>query len=225
MTVQFDFTSQDYLRNPAAGLARLRASGPVIEVRFPIIIGKTWITTTQEAADAMLKDSATFTLRQDGQVAGVRWWMPGIVRTLANSMLTTDEPDHTRLRSMVDEAFRRRAILDMEPHIQAMAEALAAELFADGSPADLVARYARILPLSVICELLGLPAADRPKFTAWASNMTGVSSTLGFIWRMFRGVDQAVPGIPSRGGPRERRRRSHRRAHPRGEGWFKAQPR
>jgi cytochrome P450 len=189
MTVQFDFTSQDYLRDPAARLERLRAFGPVVEVRFPIIIGKTWITTTQEAADLVLKDSRTFTLRKEGgEVAGLRWWMPGIVRTLANSMLTTDEPDHTRLRSMVDEAFRRRAVLDMEPRIQAMADELAASLFAEGSPADLVARYARILPLSVICELLGLPADDRPKFTAWAANMTGVSTTIGFVWRMLRGI-------------------------------------
>jgi cytochrome P450 len=189
MTVQFDFTSQDYLRNPAAGLAQVRASGPVVEVRFPIIIGKTWITTTQEAADEMLKDSGTFTLRKDdGEVTGLRWWMPGIVRTLANNMLTTDEPDHTRLRSIVDEAFRRRAILDMEPHILAIAEALADELFADGTPADLVTRYARTLPLSVICELLGLPAADRPKFMAWAGKMTGVGSTIGFVWRMVTGV-------------------------------------
>jgi cytochrome P450 len=188
MTVQFDFTSQNYLRNPAAALERLRASGPVVEVRFPIIIGKTWITTTQEAADAMLKDSATFALRKDGEVAGVRWWMPGIVRTLANNMLTTDEPDHTRLRSIVDEAFRRRAILDMEPHIQATADALADELFADGTPADLVTRYARTLPLSVICELLGLPASDRPKFMGWAGKMTGVGSTVGFVWRMITGV-------------------------------------
>src|SRR5262245_42892189 len=114
--------------------------------------------------------------------------MPGIIRTLANSMLTTDEPEHTRLRSMVDEAFRRRAVLDMEPRIQAIADELAEDLFAAGSPADLVARYARILPLSVICELLGLPAADRPKFTAWASGFTRFTSALGFfaaIPRMF----------------------------------------
>ncbi|MPZ38377.1 MAG: cytochrome P450 [Rhizobiales bacterium] len=188
MTVQFDFTSQDYLRNPAAGIERLRASGPVVEVRFPVIIGKTWITTTQEAADLMLKDSETFTLRKDGQVAGMRWWMPGIIRTLADNMLTNDEPDHTRLRSIVDEAFRRRAILDMEPHILAIAEALANDLFADGTPADLVARYARTLPLSVICELLGLPASDRPRFMAWAGSMTGVRSTIGVVWRMIWGV-------------------------------------
>jgi integrase len=52
-----DFTSQDYLRNPAAGIERLRSSGPVVQVRFPII-GRTWITTTQEAAARMLKDNS-----------------------------------------------------------------------------------------------------------------------------------------------------------------------
>jgi hypothetical protein len=45
--LRMDFTSQDYLRDPAKGLAKLRSVGPVVEVRFPII-GKTWITTTSE---------------------------------------------------------------------------------------------------------------------------------------------------------------------------------
>ena len=187
MTVRVDFTSQDYFRNPAAEIERLRRSGPVVAVRFPII-GRTWVTTTQEAADRMLKDNRTFAIRKDGEIAGVRWWMPGIFLTLANNMLTADEPHHTRLRSIVDEAFRRRAILDMEPRILTIADELATELFAEGKPADLVARYARKLPLSVICELLGLPIADRPKFMTWASNMTGVRSTIGFLWRMTRGV-------------------------------------
>ena len=92
------------------------------------------MTTTQEAADRMLKDSRTFTIRKDGEIAGMRWWMPGIFRTLANNMLTADEPHHTRLRSIVDEAFRRRAILDMEPRILAIADELAAELFARRQP-------------------------------------------------------------------------------------------
>jgi cytochrome P450 len=187
MTLPIDFTSQDYLRNPPAGIERLRAAGPVVKIRFPIV-GKTWITTTEDAASRVLKDGQAFTLRKDGLTAGMRWWMPGMFRALANNMLTTDEPDHTRLRSIVDETFRRRAILQMEPRILALADALAAELFADGSPADLVARYARKLPLAVICELLGLPAADRPKFMAWAANITGVRSTIGFVWRMTRGV-------------------------------------
>src|SRR5215208_7606386 len=102
-------------------------------------------------------------------------------------MLSMDEPDHTRLRSIVDEAFRRRAVLDMEPRIFAIANELAAELFADGSPADLVARYARKLPLSVICELLGLPGADRPRFIAWAQSLTRLSGMVSFL-RMIAGI-------------------------------------
>jgi cytochrome P450 len=180
MTLRTDFTSQEFLRNPAAGIARLRASGPVVEVRLPII-GRVWMTTTRQLADHVLQDRKTFTLRKDGgAIAGLRWWMPGILRTLANNMLTTDEPDHTRLRGIVDEAFRRRAILEMEPRILGIADRLASELFADGSPADLVERYARRLPLSVICELLGLPPAEgRSSWsgrTAWHASLASSAS-------------------------------------------------
>jgi cytochrome P450 len=181
MTQHPDFTSQDYYRNPAAAIEKLRHLGPVVEVSFPIV-GKVWATTTQALADRVLKDTGTFTIRKDdGTVAGMRWWMPGVVRTLASSMLSMDEPDHKRLRDIVDEAFRRRAVLDMEPHILATADRLADELFAEGSPADLVERYARKLPLSVICELLGLPESDRPKFAAWVGGFTRFTGALGFL--------------------------------------------
>src|SRR5215510_7108018 len=180
MKVQVDFTSQSFFRDPAAEIERLRAAGPVVATRFPIV-GKVWITTTYDAAARVLKDSQTFTLRKDGGLAGLRWWMPKFVAMFANNMLTMDEPDHTRLRGIVDEAFRRRAVLDMEPHIRAIADRLADELFGDGSPADIVQRYARILPLSVICELLGLPPADRPKFIAWANSMAGLTNAFGLL--------------------------------------------
>jgi cytochrome P450 len=181
MTPRFDIASQDFFRDPTTTLARLRAAGPVVEINFPLV-GKVFTTTTQEMASRVLKDSATFSLRsEDGAVAGLRWWMPRLIGTLADNMLTMDEPDHTRLRGIVDEAFRRRAILGMEPHILAIADKLADGLFADGSPADLVERYARLLPLSVICELLGLPPADRPRFIAWSKNFTRLASPFDFL--------------------------------------------
>src|SRR5215212_6801973 len=184
--LRMDFTSQEYLRDPAVGLTKLRAAGPVVRVRFPIV-GRTWITTTSDLAARVLKDNKTFTMRKDGRVAGLRWWMPSSIRALAVSMLSMDEPDHTRLRSIVDEAFRRRAILDMEPRIFAIADGLAAALFAEGSRADLVERYARKLPLSVICELLGLPDADRPRFIAWAQSLTRLTGMVSFL-RMLAGI-------------------------------------
>jgi cytochrome P450 len=206
MTLHADFASQDYFRNPAAAIEKLRATGPVVQVRFPII-GKVWATTTQELADHVLKDTETFTIRKDdGTVAGLQWWMPGIVRTLANSMLSMDDPDHRRLRDIVDEAFRRRAVLDMEPHIQVIGNQLADELFAKGSPADLVERYARKLPLSVICELLGLPLADRPKFIAWAGGFTRFTGALGFlgmipnILAMKRYIERHLETVRQQGG-------------------------
>jgi cytochrome P450 len=201
-----DFSSQSYFRNPAAEIEKLRSAGPVVEVRFPIV-GKVWTTTTQDLADQVLKDSETFTLRRDdGSVAGFRWWMPGILRALANNMLSMDEPDHTRLRDIVDEAFRRRAVLDMEPRILAIADELADQLFSEGSPADLVDRYARKLPLSVICELLGLPLADRAKFTAWAGGFTRFTGTIGFlsmipnIFAMKRYMEKHLEAVREHGG-------------------------
>jgi len=179
--VDFDFTSEAFFRDPQAGVAQLRAIGPAVATKFPIV-GRVWVTTTYEAAAHVLKDSTLFTLRKEGgALVGLPWWMPKVIGTVANNMLTMDEPDHTRLRAIVDEAFRRGAVLDMEPHICAIADRLADELFGDGSPADLVQRYARILPLSVICELLGLPPADRPKFIAWANSMAHLTNAFGFL--------------------------------------------
>ena len=186
MTAWTDFVSQDFFRDPAAEIEKLKARGPVVATRLPIV-GKVWATTTYDMAARVLKDSETFTLRSGGVVAGLRWWMPRSVRALADNMLTMDEPDHTRLRGIVDEAFRRRAILEMEPRILEIADELAGELFADGSPADLVERYARKLPLSVICELLGLPPADRPKFIAWANTVARLTGPLSFM-RMVWGL-------------------------------------
>ncbi len=179
--MKIDFTSQEFFRDPASAVARLRAMGPVVETHFPIV-GKVWITTTYELAGRVLKDNETFTLRKNGgTVAGLRWWMPRVVRSVSNNMLTMDEPDHTRLREIVDEAFRRRAILGMEPRIRAITDTLANDLFADGSPADVVDRYSRRVPLAVICEVLGLPQADRPRFMAWTNSFTRLTNVMGFF--------------------------------------------
>jgi cytochrome P450 PksS len=206
MPPRIDFASEDFHRDPTAGIATLRAAGPVVETHFPIV-GRVWVTTTYEATARVLKDSAIFSLRKEGgEVAGLRWWMPKLVQTLASNMLTTDEPDHTRLRGIVDEAFRRRAIVAMEPRIRAIADRLAGELFADGSPADLVALYAQILPLSVISELLGLPESDRPMFIGWANSMSRVNSAIGFLSvlpsfkKMRRYMDERLRAVRLHGG-------------------------
>ena len=61
MAVRFDFASEALFRDPAAGIATLRKSGPVVATRFPIV-GPVWVTTTYEATARVLKDSAIFSL-------------------------------------------------------------------------------------------------------------------------------------------------------------------
>ena len=175
-SLQSDVFPQSRCRNRKDASGRPGHRGPLP------IVGKVWTTTTQDLSDQVLRDSDSFTIRkEDGAVAGFRWWMPGILRSLASSMLGVDDPDHRRLRNIVDEAFRRRAVVAMGPRILLLAGKLADELFAEGSPADLVRRFARELPLSVICELLGLPLEDRPKFSAWAHKLTHASSPIGIL--------------------------------------------
>jgi cytochrome P450 len=213
MTFRADFTSQEYLRNPAGAIEKLRAAGPVVEVRFPFF-GTVWTTTTQDFANRVLRDGETFTVRKDdGEVVGFRWWMPKIVRTISDNMLTIDEPDHARLRAIVDEVFHRRAVLDMEPRILAIAGELADELFAEGSPADLIARYAQRLPLLVICELLGLPLADRRKFTAWANGFTR-SSMYRFMAKIFGTTKKKLTATPGKRTAEAPRRRGQRASNP-----------
>ena len=81
---------------------------------------------------------------------------------LHKHMLNSDPPDHTRLRRAVQNAFTPRRARQMRPRTEAIAAALLGEMAAapDGV-IDLVGRYAFPLPTAVICELLGIPAADR----------------------------------------------------------------
>ncbi len=176
-----EFTGQSFMRNPVPGLEKLRLEGPLVRRKVPII-GNIWITTTQEAANLVLKDNDHFSMRRaDGKVTGVQWWMPRIITRLTSNMLTMDEPNHTRLRSIVDQAFHRRNILELETRINKLATHLADALFSEPNGGELVEKFARVLPLAVICEVLGLPQEDHALFSKWASSLTQVSGVWSFV--------------------------------------------
>jgi cytochrome P450 len=83
-------------------------------------------------------------------------------------ILNMDPPEHTRIRRIVAGAFAPRRILRWRPRITEITRELAGELAAHGPPADLVAGFAFPLPVRVICELLGVPDADRERYRRWA---------------------------------------------------------
>jgi cytochrome P450 len=196
--LRFDFESAAAKADPVSFFARLREAGPVIPVKLPFV-GKVWVTTTHEAASAMVKDNALFVqeARHAGKsgVAGMAWWMPASLKLLTNNMLLKDEPDHRRLRKLVDKAFQRRRVRDMRGEIEAIADRLL-DGFAGRDEVDLATEFSRPLPLEVICALLGLPEHDRDVFSVWAKTATSMRSSFG-IFRAFlsmRGVIDYVRG-------------------------------
>lgn len=83
-------------------------------------------------------------------------------------ILSMDPPDHTRLRTLVAKAFTMRRVELLRPRVAELAASLIEDMKAAGQPADLVEDYALPIPVAVICELLGVPVEDRPKFRVWS---------------------------------------------------------
>lgn len=185
---RFDLSSQAFKQDPFPTLARMRQLGPVVRARMPLF-GTVWLATTYDAVSDLLRNHRRFV--QSPTTAGNRWmgsiirWLPRALQPLSTNMLIRDEPDHRRLRHLVDRAFRVRSVEALRPRLEILADEAADGLARQASRAthgvDLLAHFARPFPLAVICELLGLPPEDRPKFTRWAAGFSTSSSLLGIV--------------------------------------------
>ncbi|MGI9406553.1 MAG: cytochrome P450 family protein [Hyphomicrobiaceae bacterium] len=180
---KFDLAGQTFKRDPFPTFAAMQAVGPMVDVKAPII-GRATFATTHAACETLLKSSDKFSVRFDNAAGNspmlvLARWLPGI-KQLTENLLQMDDPEHRRLRKLVDGAFRRSEIEAWRPRIERIADELIDNLAAS-SDRDLVKHVARDLPLAVICELLGLPQEDRPKFTRWMSALSEVSALSGMV--------------------------------------------
>lgn len=191
--LNFNIESADFKRDPFATFTAMRAAGHVIPIKN-FFVGKAWLATSYAATQAMVKDNDLFVqeARHAGKsgVVGLQWWMPQRLKLLANNMLLKDEPDHRRLRKLVDKAFQRRDVLNMREKIEAMADRLLDDL-ANQDTVDLASSYARRLPLDVICELLGLPNNDRAIFGEWTKAALAASSPLS-VFRAYGSLKRMI---------------------------------
>lgn len=89
----------------------------------------------------------------------------------AEFMLQQDPPNHTRLRKLVSKAFTPRAVESWRPRVRAIVEERLAPALATGEM-DVIADLALPVPATLICELLGVPVADRDRFTVWTADAT-----------------------------------------------------
>jgi cytochrome P450 len=92
-------------------------------------------------------------------------------------VLNLNDPRHARIRSLIARTFTARRVAGLEPAIAAMADGLLdamAERGADGGTVEFMHDFAYLLPVTVICELIGIPEADREGFRPLARDLVGV---------------------------------------------------
>ncbi|MFD3870170.1 cytochrome P450 [Streptomyces sp. NPDC058623] len=156
--------ADDFDENPYPHYARMREEGPVHRVKATdgteicLIVGdeaarqalvhpaisKNWLTSGHSYADRETTDAS-------------------------DNMHRADPPHHTRLRRLVSRPFTSRRVEDLRPRVQQITDELLDAMAANPSRgADLVTSFAHPLPMTVICELLGVPDAEREPFGAWS---------------------------------------------------------
>jgi cytochrome P450 len=184
--------------DPYPYYARIRQAAPLVRGRLM------WSTARHDVSTAVLRSEAFGVGFFDRPLPGVlalllklgQWRMP-IGPVDPPSMLVVDAPDHTRYRRLVAKVFTARQIEGLRPRIeQRCAELLDGldEAGRGGGPVDLVARYAALLPVTVIAEILGVPVQMRQRFLRWGA-AAAPTLDLGLTFREYRRTEIAIREI------------------------------
>lgn len=164
----YPFSAPDRLRLDPF-YAELRKQEPVSRVRLPY--GETaWLATRYSDVRTVFADprfSRAESAERDEPRARPTQQRTGI--------LTMDPPEHTRLRKLVAKAFTARRVEQLRPRTQRIADDLVGRMRRKGAPLDLVEEFALPLPITVICELLGVPYEDREDFRVWSDAFLSTS--------------------------------------------------
>lgn len=152
----------DLRDDPYPALHRLREIDPVNETPVGI-----WRLTRYADVNRLLHDVPAGVRTTDGV-------LPGVDESLAGQrefLLQRDPPDHTRLRRLISSAFTPRSIAALRPRIQRIVDDCLDGVAARGEM-DVIADLALPVPATMICEMVGVPVADRDRFTTWTAKAT-----------------------------------------------------
>jgi cytochrome P450 len=178
---------------PTVALAGLfdeiRAGGPLVRGAF------SHITASHAAVREVLtgNDFRTGIGPDDRRVLGrIAGWSAGdVIHPVAPpSLLVTEPPDHTRYRKLVTRVFTVRAVEELRGRVEQIAAELL-DALDPARPVDLVERYCGLLPVTVIAEVLGVPAEERARVLRLGT-AAAPSLDMGLAWREFRAVETAL---------------------------------
>ncbi len=167
---QLPFEQTSPLQAPPK-LRALQARGPVHPVRTETG-DPAWLVTGYQEVRQLLDDPRLGRSHRDPERAA---------RTGESALFggplgefDTEAADHARMRSLLRPHFTPRRLRTLRPRVEALTTALLDELARHGPPADLIEALAVPLPVLVICELLGVPYADRDRFRTWTRDAADI---------------------------------------------------
>ncbi|MDF5759131.1 cytochrome P450 [Spongiactinospora sp. TRM90649] len=183
-TGPIDMMDPDLLRDPFQGYSRIREEAPATQ---GVILGQdtpVWLVTRYDDVKTVLSDQRFVNdpaAVPGGEVANLREKVVqarGIPQEYAkyvlDSILDADGADHLRLRRLVSRAFTARRVLELRPRVEEITEGLLAALPGKAGPdgvVDLLEHFAYPLPITVICELVGIPEEDRASWHDWGRGL------------------------------------------------------
>src|SRR5258705_3359171 len=162
----FDPLSPEFIRNPYPYYERLRATDAVHLTQHGMYLASRHADISLVLRDKRFgKDYAERMTRRYGP----KIMDEPVFRNFALTMLQQDPPDHTRLRGLVAKAFTARRVEDMRPRIQEIVDENLDRIIPQGKM-DLIEDFAYRLPVTVICDMLGIPAEHREMFHSGSRN-------------------------------------------------------
>src|ERR1700688_2914554 len=156
----FDPLAPEFIRDPYPHYARLRTTDPMHLTAHGSFVASRHAEVSLVMRDKRFgKDFVERTVRRYGP----RIMEEPIFRSMSHWMLQQDPPDHTRLRGLVVKAFTARRVEDMRPRIQQVVDQTLDRIVSQGHM-DLIEDFAFRLPVTIICDMLGIPDEHREVF-------------------------------------------------------------
>ena len=206
--ILFDPFLPGFNADPFPHYQRLREADPVHQSPLGF-----WVLTRYEDCVAVLRDQRFGRAGFEGFLESV-YGSPAGYERLPRSMLFQDPPDHTRLRALVSRAFTPRVVEGLRPRIQQVVDEIIDRAL-DARSMEVIGDLAYPLPVTVISEMLGVPAGDRESIKGWSADIARSLDAIGL---------QVDPDIVDRGrvarraiGDYFRQLLPERRRHPRND--------
>jgi cytochrome P450 len=176
-----------YFQDPLSYFARMRADAAVTPAVMPEG-GQAWLVTRYEEVRGALADPRLYK-EWAGKLTPEGWEPDPVVGFLGVHMLNMDPPNHTRLRKLVTKAFTARRVAALRPRVEAITASLL-DAMASHDVVDLIEEFAFPLPITVICELVGIPVADQDQFQGWSHTIVSSVATQEEVYAAASGLHQ-----------------------------------